>query len=122
MEEDKLQLQYLQVEEVKNAFIRQLIKDAEMCDIHIENVIISFDTLNDLIQNIERILIQISRATNGFEKIQSWLYRVDVSEITIKNKLKQYPDSDYLYVVSELIVKRTLQKVVLRFLHNQGKL
>ncbi len=122
MEEDKVQLHYLQVEEIKNMFAQQLIKDAAMCGIEVENVVLSFDSLNDLIQKIEKILNQLSNTANGFEKLQSWLYRVDVSETQIKNKLKQHPENTYNHITSEMIVKRTLQKVVIRYLHNQGKL
>ncbi len=122
MEDDKVQLYYLEVEETKKAFIQQLIKDAAMCGIDVESAVLSFDSLNDLIQKVEKILNQLSNTANGFEKIQSWLYRVDVSEVQIKNKLKQHPENTLNQITAEMIIKRTLQKVVWRYLHNQGKL
>lgn len=122
MEEDKVQLYYLQIDEVKHTFIQQLIKDAAMCGIDVESAVLSFDSLNDLIQKVEKILNQLSNTANGFEKIQSWLYRVDVSEAQIKNKLKQHPENTFNQIAAEMIIKRTLQKVVWRYLHNQGKL
>lgn len=121
MSNDELpQEYYLQVDEVWNAFVGQLQKDAAMCGINLNTEIFSPDSLRENIQKISAVLKDINSLANGYEKIQTWLYRVDVPEQLIKSKLNQ--NDDYYTVVAELILKRTLQKVVIRYLHKHDKL
>ncbi|GIV30256.1 MAG: hypothetical protein KatS3mg028_1322 [Bacteroidia bacterium] len=121
MNKDKLpQEYYLQVDEVWKAFVEQLQKDASMCGINLDTGIFSPDSLQENIQKINDWLKNTASLASGYEKIQSWLYRVDVPEQLIKSKLNQ--NDDYYHVVAELIVKRTLQKVVIRYLHKYDKL
>jgi hypothetical protein len=114
------QEQYLQVEEVWNAFVEQLQKDAAMCGICLNTEIFSTNSLRENIQKISAVLKNMASLTNGYEKIQTWLYRVDVPEQLIKSKINQ--NDDYYNIVAELILKRTLQKVVIRYLYKHDKL
>jgi hypothetical protein len=42
------------------------------------------------------------------------LYRVDISEAQLKRYLTESPAEDTLVTIAELIIKRVLQKVVIR--------
>lgn len=46
--------------------------------------------------------------------LQTLLYRIDVSEKQLLDYTKQHPDLRYEEVVAELIIKRILQKVILK--------
>jgi hypothetical protein len=46
--------------------------------------------------------------------LQQLLYRIDIQEKQLRNYLKQNAGEDYLEVVAEVIIKRILQKIVLR--------
>ena len=49
----------------------------------------------------------------GFN-IQQLLYRVDINEKQLSTRLQENKEEEYLSIVSELIIKRILQKVVLK--------
>lgn len=115
------QEQYLQTEEIQRAFFNQLHKDASMAGIEVEITAIQNLTLKEVIQSIEQLIQKVIHESSGKQKIQSWLYRTDVSEKQITNVLHT-PNSSYSKKTAELIVKRTLQKVILRYLHKHNKL
>jgi len=114
--------QYLQIEEITNAFCNQLKKDASMAGVEIEEELLSTPfTLAEMINRLHQKVQQIISSNSGLEKIQSWLYRVDVSESYIRHNISSHTKS-YSEIVSEYIVKRTLQKVVLRYLYKNNSL
>lgn len=115
------QEQYLQIEEIQKAFFNQLHKDAAMSGISIEIEAIQDLPLLEIIQSIENVIQKIRHESSGIQKIQLWLYRTDVSETQITNTFHTSPHS-YSKTIAELIVKRTLQKVILRYLHQYHKL
>jgi len=51
---------------------------------------------------------------NDFEKLVSYLYRIDVSEPKLKQLLAQYPEQDAGHIIAELIVERQEQKLKTR--------
>jgi lambda repressor-like predicted transcriptional regulator len=114
--------QYLQIEEIVNSFCNQLKKDASMAGIELEDDLFTAPlTLSEMINRLHQKVQQIIAINSGIEKIQSWLYRVDVSESSIRNNISGNTKS-YSEIVSEFIVKRTLQKVVLRYLYKNNSL
>lgn len=52
-------------------------------------------------------------------KLMQLLYRIDISEAQLKRYLKEQPDQDMLHVIAELIIKRVLQKVVIREMYKK---
>lgn len=111
---------YFNYEEIESAFIDQLKKDAAMCGIDFfSKKHTGFNSLFDYIDHTSNLLQQINNEPNGFQKIQNWLYRVDVPEKLIKQKLQEQTNS-YFNIIAELIVKRTLQKVVIKYLHTKN--
>ncbi|HPQ07794.1 MAG TPA: hypothetical protein PK995_01040 [Bacteroidia bacterium] len=113
---------YLQIEEIVNSFCNQLKKDASMTGVELEDDLFNAPfTLSEMINRLHQKVQQIIATNSGIEKIQSWLYRVDVSESSIRNNISGNTKS-YSEIVSEFIVKRTLQKVVLRYLYKNNSL
>lgn len=112
---------YLQQEEVFNDFLNQLIKDAEMSGIILKKEALCYHNIQEVILNLSE-QIQAILHTVTTEKLQSWLYRVDISEKYIKEQTSVYPYKTYNILLAETIVKRTLQKVVLRYLHKNNLL
>lgn len=46
--------------------------------------------------------------------LMNLLYRIDISETQLKRYLNEYKDENYFNVLAELIIKRVLQKVVVK--------
>jgi hypothetical protein len=61
---------------------------------------------------IMRELRRVEKSDNA--RLMSLLYRVDVSEAQLKRYLDERPNEDHLITIAELIIKRVLQKVVIR--------
>ena len=49
-----------------------------------------------------------------FARLINMLYRIDISESTLKNTLEQQSDQDAGVLISELIIERQLQKLKMR--------
>ena len=66
--------------------------------------------------SMDEIQIQLSDYINkliqtDFQKLISCLYRIDVSEIKLKQLLQQRPDEDAGKIIAALIIERQLQKI-----------
>ena len=46
--------------------------------------------------------------------MQNLLYRIDVTELQIKKEAVNHPEKNFQQILSELIIKRILQKVILK--------
>jgi hypothetical protein len=51
---------------------------------------------------------------NNFEKLVTYLYRIDVNEQKLKSLLQQFPDEDAGDIISTLIIERQEQKLKTR--------
>ncbi len=92
--------------------LQQIEKDFAMCGVDLELNIpekISYRELFDLIA--DRLLL-LMKSNN--EKLNNLLYRVDLSMEQIKKHSNQSTDKPFNEILAELIIKRELQKVVLR--------
>jgi len=97
---------YLQVEEVYQSFVEQIQKDASMANIHLSDHIFASPQLNAIIQSLTQVLKELLNSPQGMEKIQTWLYRVDVSEGSIK---KSYNN---LMLTTQLLRQNLLSNAV----------
>ncbi len=99
-------------QELFELFRLQLKKDFEVsgCDVDfIENLPVNFDRLRD------EISAQIKKTgKHSASKLPELLYRIDVSEQQIKRFSEEHPAEIWEDLVSELIIKRILQKVILK--------
>lgn len=63
----------------------------------------------------EKILHELRRSEQKADAdLMRLLYRVDISETQLKRYLDEKPNQDHLITIAELIIKRVLQKVVIR--------
>ncbi len=67
---------------------------------------ISMDELRIQLSNYINQLIQ-----TDFQKLIFCLYRIDVSEIKLKQLLQQQPNEDAGKIIAALIIERQLQKI-----------
>lgn len=94
------------------AFKQQLIKDFEQSSFPI-------DAVENLSPNYKEIhsIIQSLLEHNEFSSqhnIMQLIYRIDISETLLSKYLTENKDRNYFDVIAELIIKRVLQKVVIR--------
>jgi hypothetical protein len=76
---------------------------------------ISFEAGKDLLAN------EINKLINHhFAQLVNILYRVDVSEVKLKQLLKDNPDEDAGQLIAQLIIERQLQKFKVRQQFNQS--
>lgn len=99
-------------QEVFELFRLQLRKDFAMagCDVEFTNQLPgSFDELKAVLGSQIRKL-----GTSGASKLPELLYRVDLSEAQVKHYSSKQPNESWEELVAELIIKRLLQKVILK--------
>lgn len=94
------------------AFKNQIKKDFENCGLN-------SDFVSKILPDYALILQIVALEVNSIikqssTKLNELLYRIDISELQIKKLSKQKADSDFIDIVAELIIKRELQKVVIR--------
>lgn len=77
------------------------------------------DFVDALTADYEMILSTIAAVLRRHESkdLMPLLYRVDISESQLRRYLDANPDTDRFSVIAELIIKRVLQKVVVRSLY-----
>lgn len=94
------------------AFKQQLIKDFEQSNFPAEFV----EKLEpDYIRINEQISDEIKRNEKKTDfNLMQLLYRIDISENQLKKYLNENKNANYYNVIAELIIKRVLQKVVLK--------
>lgn len=101
--------------ELYDMFLQQLKKD-------FQNSGIDVAFIDEFIQDYEFIHSSISQRLNhllknGTFKLNELLYRVDISELQISNLSKKKPQLTFEDLLAELIMKRILQKVVIKLVH-----
>ena len=110
---DLLQIsQHLATCELFELFKQQLKKDFSECGCESDFVV----TLPQDFNEIKRVLafeIKQNEKRSTFN-LQQLLYRIDINEKRLSKELKTQAKEDYLMVISELIIKRILQKIVIR--------
>ena len=102
--------QALAKQDIFKAFEMQLRKDFESAACALPDDFVLEKTYDLLLKQITRQVKQLS--TGNY--LQSLLYRIDVSEAQIKKQTQSNANSDFEEIVAELIIKRILQKVILK--------
>ena len=106
--------------ELYELFINQLKKD-------FENSAIDITFINDFIQDYQFIHDSLTKKLkcilkSSTFKLNELLYRIDISEGQIKILSQKKPQMSFEELLAELIMKRILQKVVIKLVHkNQSK-
>lgn len=112
IKQEQLDVLRISQQELIEKFNIQLLKDFEMSDVsaYLEPIVVfEYDEIHS---NIMNALKKIDH--KDFSKYQHLLYRVDISEKTIELELKSKPDSERYSILADLIIKRILQKVILK--------
>ncbi len=89
----------------------QLQREFELCDVSSYLFMIDFD-LVQLQQSIAEALQVITNKENY--KYQLLLYRIDISESQLNQATLNHTSENYFSIIAELIIKRVLQKVILK--------
>ena len=106
--------------ELYELFINQIKKD-------FENSAIDITFIDDFIQDYQFIHASITKKLKDIlksstSKLNVLLYRIDISEGQIKILSQKKPQMSFEELLAELIMKRILQKVVIKLVHkNQSK-
>src|SRR6476661_2161748 len=102
----------LQQEDLFELFRLQLKKDFESCGINSDftgRLPAEYEQLRNI------ILVEIEKLLAGASQyLQGLLYRIDISEQQLSKYGKQHPDLNLAETIAELIIKRVLQKVILK--------
>ncbi|MDP1746581.1 MAG: hypothetical protein Q8L90_13465 [Bacteroidota bacterium] len=90
----------------------QIIKDFDMFGLEIKFSGNAFNAYEELFEQIEPHIDQL--ITSNQQKFMSILYRIDLSDEQIKKAVNENSSEPFSAIVSDLIIKRELQKVVIR--------
>lgn len=90
----------------------QIIKDFDMFGLEIKFSGNAFNAYEELFEQIEPHIDQL--ITSNQQKFMSILYRIDLSDEQIKKAVNENSSEPFSSIVSDLIIKRELQKVVIR--------
>lgn len=83
-------------------------------DFSLEGLEIVHDQTDDLHTMYQRVYAQVTHfVQSDFNALMRLLYRIDISEGKVQRQMDLIPD-DTARAISELILKREMQKVVLR--------
>lgn len=95
-----------------DAFKLQLIKDFEQSNFPSGFVATLEPDYSSIHEKIASELL--SNEKNADFNLMNLLYRIDISEAQLKRYLNENITDNYYTVIAELIIKRVLQKVVIR--------
>ncbi len=90
----------------------QIIKDFDMFGLEVRfsgNTYNAYEELFDQIEPHINKLISTNRS-----KFMSVLYRIDLSDLQVKKAVEQNASESFSEIITDLIIKRELQKVVIR--------
>lgn len=93
-------------------FKTQLYRDFELCGFADEAPQLSSNNLEHVFQEVLKAVMIIEKKDSA--SIQNLLYRIDVTELQIKKEASNHPEKNFQQILAELIVKRVLQKVILK--------
>jgi uncharacterized membrane-anchored protein YhcB (DUF1043 family) len=95
-----------------DAFKRQLIKDFEQSNFSadfVEGLAPNYNSIHEI------IALELQRNENRSDSnLMHLLYRIDISEAQLQKYLNEFKGENYFNVIAELIIKRVLQKVVVK--------
>jgi hypothetical protein len=98
--------------ELFEAFRQQLIKDFERSGLPTQFTQNLAPDFHQLVAQVAQELRQCNQQSST--NLSRLLYNVDISEAQLKKYLQTSPEEDHWVVMAQLMVKRLLQKVVIR--------
>lgn len=110
---------YLNRPDILNDTAQQIIKDFGMQGLE---VTFSGNTDNSYAELFSQILPLIEKMQKeNFQNFYNLMYRIDISEGQIKKAVQEAKDRSFSEIVTDLILKRELLKVVIRKNYSAGK-
>ncbi len=102
----------LQQEDLFELFRLQLKKDFESCGLDVTFT----DDLPSIFEELQKIILKQVEylLSGGSQYFAGLLYRIDISEQQIQRYGNDHPHLNLAETLSELIIKRVLQKVILK--------
>lgn len=94
------------------ATANQIIKDFDMFGLEIKFSGSKYDAYEELFDQIEPYIDELLSVNRS--KFMSVLYRIDVSEYQLKKAVEENESESFSTIITDLIIKRELQKVVIR--------
>jgi serine phosphatase RsbU (regulator of sigma subunit) len=102
-----------------DAFKRQLIKDFEQSNFQADFI---KDLEPDYASIQEKIIGELQHSEKRTDSnLMTLLYRIDISEAQLKKYLNERSNENHLITIAELIIKRVLQKVVIKQYYKKNK-
>ncbi|MBI3220897.1 MAG: hypothetical protein HYZ44_15385 [Bacteroidetes bacterium] len=102
-----------------DAFKSQLTKDFEQSNFPSDFI---KDLPADYTRIHEKIVDELHRSeTRADTNVMTLLYSIDISEAQLKKYLREHADKNHLVVIADLIIKRVLQKVVIKKFYKQSE-
>ena len=105
-------LHSLQRVDLFEKFKTQLHRDFELSGFADESPQLSSNNLEHVFHEVMKAVMVIEKKDSS--SIQNLLYRIDVTELQIKKEATNHPEKNFQQILAELIVKRILQKVILK--------
>ena len=90
----------------------QIIKDFDMFGLEIKFSGNAYNAYEELFEQIEPHINQL--ISSNQQKFMGILYRIDLSDEQVKKAVHENLSESFSAIVSDLIIKRELQKVVIR--------
>lgn len=90
----------------------QLIKDFDMFGMEIKFSGNAYNAYEELFEQIEPHIKKLIETNQS--KFMGILYRIDVSDVQIKKAVNENASESFSAIVTDIIIKRELQKVVIR--------
>jgi hypothetical protein len=90
----------------------QIIKDFDMFGLEIKFSGNAYNAYEELFDQIEPHIDQLVHSNQ--QKFMGILYRIDLSDVQIKKAVQENSSEPFSAIVTDLIIKRELQKVVIR--------
>ena len=117
IKKQELDLLKISQEELIEKFKTQLLKDFEMSDaLDYLEPITAFD-YESIHHHITKALKNID--AKDFSKYQHLLYRIDISEKQLDAELKANSSGERYPILADLIIKRILQKIILKIQYSK---
>lgn len=95
----------------------QLNRDFELCGFLEYAPQIQSNDLNHIYEEVLKSITQLERKDSG--GLMNLLYRIDLTELQIKQAIKKEPEKAMQHIMAELIIKRILQKVILKQMYSK---
>ncbi len=116
IKDSELQRHGLTADDLQTKFKTQLLKDFEMCNVdHFLQPIVDF-SYEAIHENLSNALKEIMDSGSNYLQL---LYRIDISERHLKEKIKAESERTSHDVLAELVIKRILQKVILKKIYSE---